>query len=56
MNRGQTRPLRPHWLGMLLLSSFALLLLTCGFARAQETEETETQKPWTGKLAGDNPS
>ena len=43
---------RLHWLGMLLLGLLALLLLTFGLARAQETKATETKKPWTGKLTG----
>ncbi len=43
--------MRLHWLGMLLLGSLALLLLTSGLADAQETKGTETKKPWTGKLA-----
>jgi uncharacterized protein YjbI with pentapeptide repeats len=51
MNRGRPWPLRLHWLGMLLLGLLALMLLTCGFAPAQETKETETKKSWTGKLA-----
>ena len=36
---------------MLLLGLLALLLLTFGLARGQETKETETKKPWTGRLA-----
>jgi hypothetical protein len=34
---------------MLLLGSLALMFLTLCLAHAQETEETETKKPWTGK-------
>jgi len=51
MKEGRTKPLRLHWLGMLLLGLLALLLMNFGFALAQETKETETKKPWTGKLA-----
>ena len=51
MSRGRAWALRLHWLGMLLLGLLALMLLTFGLALAQETKETETKKPWTGKLA-----
>lgn len=51
MSEGRAGALRLHLVGVLLLGLLALLLLTFGLARAQETKETETKKPWTGKLA-----
>ncbi len=51
MDRGRTRPLTLHSLGTLLLGLLALMLLTFGIARAQDTKETQTQKAWTGELA-----
>ncbi|MFZ5448580.1 MAG: pentapeptide repeat-containing protein [Thermodesulfobacteriota bacterium] len=50
MRRRGTGALRPHWLGILLLVVLAFLLLIYGFPLAQENQETEPQKPWTGKL------
>jgi len=51
MRRGRAWALRLHWLGMLLVGLLALMLLTFSLALAQETKETKTKKPWTGKLA-----
>jgi hypothetical protein len=50
MSEGGAWAVRLRWLGMLLLGLIALMFLTVCFARAQETKETGTQKPWTGKL------
>ncbi len=51
MNRGRTRLLRLHFLGMLLLGLLALMFLALSPALSQETPKAETKKPWTGKLA-----
>jgi hypothetical protein len=50
MSEEKAWALRLHFWGMLLLGLLALLLLTVGLAGAQETKETKTKKPWTGKL------
>jgi len=50
MRRRRTWDLRLRWLGMLLPGLIALMLLTFCLAGAQETKETGTKKPWTGKL------
>lgn len=50
MSEGRSWALRLHLLGMLLPGLLALMLLTFGLARAQESKETGTKKPWTGKL------
>jgi uncharacterized protein YjbI with pentapeptide repeats len=50
MDRGQTFPLRPPWLCLLLLGPLVLMVLTLFPARGQEPPKTEIQKPWTGRL------
>jgi uncharacterized protein YjbI with pentapeptide repeats len=52
MGQGRGWTVKVRWLGMLLLGVLAFMVLTFCLARAQETEEAETKKPWTGKLAG----
>jgi hypothetical protein len=49
MRRGRAWALRLHWLGMLPLWLLALMLLIICLAFAQNTKETDTKKPWTGK-------